>query len=149
MEAEVGSIIGFLYKHRSIPVYLERIPEGMQFPSMYVPPPITVDSPFTSSAYRVSCSLAIKIFHNTTREAAELAEDYAYAVRSNRRLIPLLDEEGQPTSRYIRVTSCSVSTIDDGVAQLTISWDSLRKYHQMDWPKIMQIFTTLEIEIGG
>lgn len=97
MNQEVGSIMGYLYKLYPVQVYEEEIPQDFAVPSLYFPPASTVDGVDTVSTFQKFYVLNVKLFHENAQKAHNEAERIADTLRSNRGIIPLMQESGEDT----------------------------------------------------
>jgi hypothetical protein len=50
------------------------------------------------------------------------------ALKEARNYVPLIDEDGRPTDKKLRLKDPSLKKIDDGVVELVIEWTSRRAY---------------------
>lgn len=140
MEQELGSIRGYCYSKYPIKIYTKRLKKNFEVPCMYFPPPISSDSSDTVSTYLTTYSLGIRVFHADSSEAYSLAENIAHSIRSERYLVPVLNPDGTLTGKYIRIKRCDAREIEDGVALLTLTWDSRYKYHRDSYEKMRHLY---------
>jgi hypothetical protein len=147
MDQEIGSIIGFCYQQLPIQLYMDRLPQGFIYPCLYFPPPITTDGADSVSTYLKSYTLPIKIFWGDmktkmmdSQKAAAEADRIADTIRERRFLIPLIQQDGTSASGFIRIRRCQVKPIDDGVAQLTLIWNSRYLFHRDTYEKMRHFY---------
>lgn len=140
MNDEVGSIMAACYELHPVQVYTERMPQDFVIPSMYFPQPLSSDGGDTLSTYRKDYSLAIKFFAKTDEQAGGAVEHVADAIRADRFIIPLIAEDGRQTNEYMRLTRLESRVIDEGVAQLSITWTSRYKYNRVAYEKMGYLF---------
>ena len=129
MNPEVGSIMGYFYKVFPVKVYDAQIPESFEKPSLYFPTPHVFDGNDTNTTYMKTYSLSVKLFHHDSKQAHSEAERIADAIRAERSVIPLLNDDGSPTGDYVRFTRIETRVSDEGVAIILLNWDS-RYYYE-------------------
>lgn len=129
LQDEIGSIMKFCYGKNPVKVYADRIPQNMVIPSMYFPAPIVVSSGDTTTTYRNSYQLFVKIFAASSQQAHTTAHYIAEGIRQRRCIIPVIALDGTYTGKYMRLkTDIQTKELDDGVAQLALKWDSRYAY---------------------
>lgn len=131
LEQEMASIMKFVIRKAGEPTpYYWNVPQNFQIPAVYFPPPELDTGGETFLTYNVDYAWYIKMFHKTEQEAFAMAYSVAHAIRASRNLLPIIapgdgaDMEGF----WVRVNDPSVKVIDDGAAQLTITWRSRMPY---------------------
>jgi hypothetical protein len=147
VDQEIGSIIGFCYKQLPIQMYTDRLPQNFTYPCFYFPPPITVDGPDTVSTYLKNYTLPIKLFWGDmksramdSRRALTEADRIADIIREGRFLIPLLNQDGTVDQGFIRIKRCQTRPLDDGVALLTLNWNSRYLFHKDTYEKMRHFY---------
>lgn len=140
MEQELGSIMKYCYDRHPCQVYIKELPQGFKIPSLFFPPPFNFDSPDTTTSYKVSYSLPIKVFGLDSHDASQRANGIADEIRNKRNLIPMVDPDGNPTGQYIRLNKCEVKSIDKGVFQILLTWDSRYRYEKETYQKMGRLF---------
>jgi hypothetical protein len=141
LQNEIGSIMKYCHNLYSVKIYPDRIPQNMAIPSMYFPVPIVVSSGDTFSSYRNSYQLFIKVFADTTQFAHGKAHFIAEGIRSTRFIIPTVCHTGVPTGEYMRLNSdIQTKALDEGVAQLSLKWDSRYAYDREVYQKMSKFF---------
>ncbi|GIN71133.1 phage-like element PBSX protein XkdJ [Bacillus sp. J14TS2] len=116
--------MAFLYNLFQVNVYDQELPENFAVPSLYVPTPSSSDGSDTVSTFRNDYVLPVKLFHVNTNRALEEAGKIATAIREDRYLIPLLDPSGASTGDMIRISKVETRRLDNGVALISITWNS-------------------------
>lgn len=133
-EQEAASIMRYVLDAAGSPrPYYHNIPQAFAVPSVFFPTPEVTTGPDTFLSYGVDFQWYIKIFAKTTERAYEKGLRVLTAIQAGRRLIPLLNEEGEATGERLRINDPALKAIDDkatglGAAQLHISWKSRRPY---------------------
>ncbi|APO43340.1 hypothetical protein BS614_04235 [Paenibacillus xylanexedens] len=140
MNSDVGAIMAACFRVHPVQVYTDRMPQDFVVPSLYFPQPITADAPSSISSYRVDRSLAVKVFAKTDEQAADAAEQIAQTIRQSRMVIPIIDEDGHNTGKYMRLRKMDSRIIDEGVAQLTFTWTSRYQYNRVEYEKMGSLF---------
>lgn len=137
IEQETASIMKFALNNAGnvSPLYYS-VPESFRYPAMYFPQPEIITSGDTVETYAMRYLWFIKIFCETTEKAHEIAWKVLTALKQNRNLVPLIDENGRSSGKLLRLDDPSVSNIDTGVSQLSVSWTSRRPYTQENSQKM-------------
>lgn len=126
----MASIITFVLDRAGGPSpYYWNVPQHFTIPAAYFPPPEIDTGGETFLTYYMDYTWYIKFFHKSDQEAYSLAASVAAATRVERNLVPLIAEDGgEIKGEYLRVNDPKVKLLDDGAAQLTVSWRSRRPY---------------------
>ncbi len=115
LEQELASIIRFILDATTgLTPYYWDVPEGFVVPSVFFPPPVTTSDGDTFTTYALGYEWYIKFFASTDGEAQTSAMTALDAICAARRLIPIIDEQGAPTGRGIRLKDPAVKRVDDG-----------------------------------
>ncbi|MCC8136257.1 MAG: hypothetical protein LIO40_06270 [Ruminococcus sp.] len=132
LEQEIASIMAFALKYADNPrPYYYNVPESFQYPAMYFPQPEISTGGETFRTYAMRYAWYIKIFCDTTENAYEQAWKVLTALKRQRNLVPLIDEDGEYIAgcgNKLRLDDPSIKTIDTGAAQITLTWTSRRPY---------------------
>lgn len=145
LQDEIGSIMKYCHNLYPVKIYPDRIPQNMAIPAMYFPTPIVVSSSDTFSSYRNSYQLFIKVFADTTQFAHGKAYLIGEGICRARFIIPTVCQTGAPTGEYMRLNSdIQIKALDEGVAQLSLKWDSRYAYDREVYQKMGKFF----IEMG-
>lgn len=130
LEQEIASIIRYVIDRTGNPSpYYWNIPQHFAVPAAYFPPPEIETGGETFLTYYADYAWYIKLFHATAQQAFALGYDVAQAIRADRNLIPLIDEAGaEIAGSWVRVNDPSLKPLDDGAAQLVLTWRSRRPY---------------------
>jgi len=140
LEQEIASIMKYMLVKAGNPSpYYDEVPEGFLIPSAYFPPPEITSKGDTLSTYALSYVWFIKFFHTDTPSAYALGISVLMALQNGRRLIPLINEDGDYTGRGFRLKDPALKKIDGspGVTQLELSWDSSQPYGDAEAKKMM------------
>lgn len=143
-EQEIASIIRFLLTAAGNPQpYYWTVPEGFTVPSMYFPVPEMSSGPDTLSTYSLSYAWYVKCFGKDDATAQAMAAQAVEAVRKARNLIPLIDEDGNETSYGLRIDDPSMSRIDDGTYQISITYTVRRSYTEQEAEQVQNFFVKM------
>ena len=147
LQDEIGSIMKYCHNLHPVKIYPDRIPQNMAIPSMYFPVPIVVSSGDTFSSYRNSYQLFIKVFADSTQLAHGRAHHIAEGIRQNRCIIPTIAPNGDLTGQYIRLNrEIQTKALDEGVAQLSLKWDSRYAYDREVYQKMGKFFIEMVLK---
>lgn len=139
LEQEIASIMAFALQYADNPSpYYYDVPENFQYPAMYFPQPEIGTGGETMRTYAMRYSWYINIFCKTTEDAFALAWQVLTALKRKRNLVPLLNEDGSKAGGGLRLDDPSVKVVDNGVAQLTLSWTSRRPYDTENVQKMIE-----------
>lgn len=130
IEQELASIMSYISEKAQAPSpYYYKVPRNFVIPAVYYPVPEIVTGGETFSTYGVDYTWYIKFFHKSEHEAYSIGLLALTAIREERNLIPLIDENGSKINGcWLRVNDPKLKGLDDGTAQLTIRWKSRRPY---------------------
>lgn len=152
IEQEMASIIKFVLDRAGGPSpYYWNVPQHFTVPSAYFPTPEIDTGGETFLTYYMDYAWYIKFFHQSGQGAYSLAAAVAAATRTERNLIPLIAEDGgEIQGEYLRVNDPKVKLLDDGAAQLTVSWRSRRPYGstEEDVQKAQSFYLNLFMKSG-
>ena len=129
-------------KERQPRAVLQHLPEQFRIPAVYFPRPEIGSSGDTLNTYALDFSLFVKFFHRTKEDAYELGYTALNALLERRNRIPLIDESGKPTGKYIRIRDPTLRAVDESAVQLQIDWTARKPF--ADAPETMM--QTYEIE---
>ena len=143
LEQEIASIIKFTLDAAGNPSpYYYSVPQDFVVPAAYIPTPEITTGGETFRTYNMDYVWYIKFFAETTRAAYDLGLLALTAIRGKRNLIPLIDQQGDPAGGGLRIDDPDLKTLDDGAAQLKLSWRSRRPYDDEEVQKMV----TYEVE---
>lgn len=147
LDQERGSIIRFFQSVNSVQIYLERIPEDMIIPSMYFPTPLTDGARDSLSSYMNDYQMFIKVFEISTPLAFVKAEKIMEAVKKNRNLIEIYNQDGTTTNHFLRIDKMRSREIETGVYQIEINWKSRRELQRAETAKMAKV--NFDMKLGG
>lgn len=130
LEQEMASIIKYVLDKAGGPApYYWNVPQNFSVPAAYFPTPEIDTGGETFLTYYMDYVWFIKLFHKTGQGAYSLGHAVMTAIRAARNLIPLIAEDGSEVAgSWVRINDPQLKVLDDGAAQLTISWRSRRPY---------------------
>lgn len=138
IEQEMASIIKFVLDRAGGPApYYWNVPQHFTVPAAYFPPPEIETGGETFLTYNVDYAWYIKIFHKTAQGAYALGNAVTQAIRAARNLVPLIDPEGSEIKgSWVRVNDPQLKVLDDGAAQLAVTWRSRKPYSDVLNPPV-------------
>lgn len=146
MEQEVASIAKYMIENSggAYPYYW-KIPEGFMVPSIYFPEPEVASYGDTFTSFRYEYSWYVKVFSNNDQQAHNIALKIIDAIVSNRNLIPLVDETGEPLPYGVRIKNPEMKNIEDSpsAVQLYIRWQSSRPYCSENAKRAMDLIMSI------
>lgn len=130
LEQEMASIIRFVLDKAGSPApYYWNVPESFSVPAAFFPTPELQSGGETFLTYYVDYVWYIKLFHSTSQGAYALGFAVLSQLKAVENLIPLIAEDGSIVEKsWVRVNDPQLKVLDDGAAQLTISWRSRKPY---------------------
>jgi hypothetical protein len=150
LEQELASVIRFCLNQEPFKkFYTKRMKEGFEYPSLYCPPPQMVGGQDTLSSYLKTYLWPIKVFDKDSEKAVQKAENIANKIMALRFYIPLVDPDGQETGDFLRFKRVEAKEIDDGVAQILLSWDSRYLFERQTYEKMQSLYLFFEMKMKG
>ena len=144
LEQEIASIIKWLLDKSGNPrPYYYNVPQSFIVPAAFFPTPKIDTGGETLASYNMDYVMYVKFFANTSQEAYRLGLSALTQTRTAHNLVPLINEDGEETGAGIRINDPALKMLDDGAAQLTVSWRSRRPYEGEDAEKVMSIDLSL------
>ena len=138
LEQEIASIIRFILDATTgLTPYYQQVPDSFTVPAVYFPQPIFAARGETFLTYALEYDWFVKFFASTDGEAQAHAARALNAICAARLLVPLIDEQGQPVGRGVRLKDPELSKADDNAYQIRLQWDSRRPYNAVEDQKMM------------
>ena len=129
MTQEMASIArAIISLHSSYNVYYNHVPEGYIPPALYFPLPTVEVMSDSLNGFKYHYSWYIKVFHKTTEDAWNAASRIQSFFKDNRNLVPIVEEDGSYTGKYLKIYDVKVNEIEENTMQAYIQWDSHRGY---------------------
>lgn len=130
IEQEMASVIKFVLDRAGGPApYYWSLPQHFTIPAAYFPTPEIDTGGETFLTYNIDYVWYIKLFDKTGQSAYALGSTVVMALRAARNLVPLIEQDGSEIKgSWVRVNDPQLKVLDDGAAQLTVSWRSRRPY---------------------
>jgi len=147
LHPEVNAIIDFLYHRFNAKIYADEVPSNFKAPAYYIPPMSTFGGSGTVSTYEKSYTLNLKLFHESQRMAVNAAELLHDQCERERMLMPMYDQNGEPTNDYVRLKRIDVRAGDGASAVMVFTWTSSYFYRKADYINITDF--TLEGGLKG
>lgn len=131
IEQEMASIIKFVLDNAGDPApYYWNLSQNFAIPAVYFPTPELDSGGETFLTYNIDYVWYIKLFNKTEQGAYALGSAVVMAIRAARNLIPLIEQDGSEAKEsWLRLNDPKLKVVEDGAAQLTISWRSRRPYN--------------------
>lgn len=140
LEQEIASIIKFVLDRTGNPSpYYWNVPEDFSVPAVYFPTPEIMTGGETFLTYHMDYTWFILIFAETSEKAYALGLQALTAIKGKRNLFPVIGTGGEETGETFRADDPRLKVLDNGAAQLQISWTSRRPYDDKEAVK-MQSF---------
>lgn len=138
LEQEIASIIRLILDATTgLTPYYQQVPDSFMVPAVYFPQPIFTARGETFLTYALEYDWFVKFFASTDGEAQAHAARALNAICAARLLVPLIDEQGQPVGRGVRLKDPELSKADDNAYQIRLQWDSRRPYNAVEYQKMM------------
>lgn len=129
LEQDLASIMRFLTEKSGNPApYYSNVPQQFRIPAVYFPRPEVSSSGDTLNTYALDFSLFVKFFHRTKEDAYDMGYTALNAILARRNRIPLIDDAGSPTGKYIHVRDPTLRAVDENVVQLQIDWTARKPF---------------------
>lgn len=123
--------------------YFGEIPEDYEVPSIYFQPPYTTGSKATLRSYRTRMTLNIWFMESSTWDAKKKALDMMERIMLDECKFPLVKPSGEKSEFGLRVTEPDVRKIENGIVQLTFSFDTY--FHpEKDTQKIQKFYVEMQ-----
>lgn len=130
LEKETASVMKFVIDATGgATLYYHNMPEDFIVPSVYFPCPDVISGGDTFSTYSAEYTMFINFFHSSTELAYELALPVLHKINAVRRLIPMIDENGKTTGKYVRIKNAELKKVDECAYQMQIDWICRRPYN--------------------
>lgn len=142
MNPEVASIMGYFYQIFPCKIYKKKVPTNIETPSMYFPTASDFDDSDTTTTFKTTYNLSVKLFHKDEVLAKDEAEKISNTVKRKRHLIPLLNPDGSSTGDYIRINRIE-TRVTDGVANIILTWDSRYLYDRHKANELKNVFVNV------
>lgn len=137
LEREIASAIKFLLTSAGDPSpYYYEVPQDFLVPAAYFPSPELVSKGDTLLTYALDYTWYVKFFSKDTQSAYALGLAALTALQRKKNVVPLIDDDGQPTGRGFRMKDPSLKPLDCA-AQLTLTWSSPRPYDAEEYSRMM------------
>lgn len=149
VEQELASIAKYMNGITGINnIYFDEVPEGFKRPSLYFPvlEQITRGDTLTSFAYMNTWF--IKVFDKETKPAFTTASNIVDTICKNKNLIPLVNEDGSPTGKGIRLKEIKLNKLDIGTIQIQVDWDSVYEFKEESYLKMQSFYFDIQIKGG-
>jgi len=132
LEQELASIISYIADKTHTSPYYYEVPRNFVIPAVYYPVPEIITGGETLSSYRMDYIWYIKFFHKSVHEAYNIGLCVLTAMKEDRNRIPFINEDGgRIDGCWLRINDPELKGLENGTAQLAVSWRSRRPYKDM------------------
>lgn len=121
------------------------VPQEFRIPALYFPPPEETPEAWSMGGYAVSYAVYTKVFAATREDALSFADAISRGIMARRRLVPLLAPDGTKTGEAFKTGPPEARIIDEGVAQVLLSYRLIRPYTEEEAEKIKKIYIREEV----
>lgn len=125
----VGSIKKYFYDRNQVSIYDKELPETINIPSMYFPQPNVLPLPYTKGSYQNTYTMNVQIIEKDTPTAMTVAEEIAQTIRENKYQIPLVNEDGTASGKYITFSTVACERMEEGIVQVRLEWEKEFNYN--------------------
>lgn len=141
LEKETASIIKFVIEATGgATPYYHNMPENFAVPSVYFPSPEIISGNDTFSTYSAEYTIFINFFHSSTELAYELALPVLNKINAVRRIIPIFDENGKNTGKFVRITNAELKKADECAYQMQVDWIFRRPYDRDEAQSVQNFY---------
>lgn len=125
LEQSLAAVVRFIQDNseEGTKLYFDEIPENFYVPSVYFQIPYTAGRKATLSSYCTTMTMNIWFMAHMDWDAQAQAAEMRDEIMLHDCRIPVVDEEGKETGKTLRVTPPSTRKIDEGIVQLSLSFD--------------------------
>lgn len=153
MREDFASIVRFVMDNvgnqANAHIYFENIKDGFGIPAFYFPQPEEeINQVSLLNGYLQDCSCLLQIFAATDEDAMVLANKVKKVILNNNEYIPVIDFNGNNTGEIFRVIVKKINRIDEGLAQVSLSWKYDERYNNIPNDKIKDISFNLSMKEG-
>lgn len=125
----VGSIKKYFYDRNQVSIYDKELPETINIPSMYFPQPNILPLPYTKGSYQNTYTMNVQIIEKDTPTAMTVAEEIAQTIKENKYQIPLVNEDGTASGKYITFSMVACERMEEGIVQVRLEWEEEFNYN--------------------
>lgn len=142
----LGSILSRFYKAEKTTVYIEKLPADFKRPSIYYPKP-DVNEVTAGLHYELAEHLLkVTIFDFSGNEAFNRAVRIKRNLNDTRKLIEIVDGQGNPQGEFFRVSDIAIRSNDlEGTATLTLTYSVQENYGRDDYKSIEYVNIISEV----
>lgn len=149
-EQRIASVIHYIQSksEKGIETYFEVIPEQFYVPSIYFPIPMTSGSKSTLESYCTEITVECWFMAHENWDAHIAAARVRDAIMIDNCSIPVINQDGSESGKYMRIGVPETKKIDDGIVQLSFSMNVYFKaapeagtpmeHFYMEWGKMVK-----------
>lgn len=120
-------------------LYTDNVPQDFAIPSLYFPPFESDPSGSAFNSYRTGYTIYAKVFSATRSQAMALAENIVQGIMRKKCRLPVYKEDGTESGDILRVSPPVARVIDEGVAQITLTYQIRRKFTEPKSPGAAEV----------
>ena len=142
LEQDLAAIVRYIQDNaeEGTRLYFDEIPEDFYVPSVYFQVPFTAGRKVTLRSFSVTMTMNIWFMASADWDAYAKVADMRDCIMLDNCVIPVVDKAGNETGRALRVTPPGTRRIDEGIVQLSFSFDTY--FHPGGGKTKMQKFYT-------
>lgn len=126
LEQDLAAVVRYIQDNveEGTKLYFDEIPECFYVPSVYFQVPFTAGRKVTLRSFSVTMTMNIWFMASADWDAYAKAADMRDCIMLDNCVIPVVDKSGNKTGRALRVTPPDTRKIDEGIVQLSFSFDT-------------------------
>lgn len=141
----INSTIAHFKTIEDMNAYVQSIQKNVQYPCMLVNKCEINTEPINSYMFMNTITLYVRIFDTDENRCKARAYNIVQAVMADRGKIPVLDKDGNKTSRFIRIEEIesieiSVDANDVYCVEINFSFDTTHKVDYEEFPKLAKVY---------
>ena len=125
LEQSLAAVVRFIQDNseEGTQLYFDEIPENFYVPSVYFQIPYSSGRKATLSSYCTTMTMNIWFMAHFDWDAQVVAASMRDEIMLNDCQVPIVDEDGKVTGKALRVTPPTTRKVDEGIVQLSLSFD--------------------------
>lgn len=149
LEQFIKSVLANFVKIEPMNAYIQNIPVGVQYPCYLVNKCDIKTEPITSFYYMNNITLYIRMFGNSELELKNKAFNIIQYVFQNNRKVPILNENGTESGRFIRIEdieSIEINVDENDVycVELSFTFDTTHNVKLQEFEILGTVYSNTE-----
>lgn len=145
----INSTMAYFKSIEPMSVYIQKIPTGVKYPCMLVNKCDIKNTPINGYMFMNNITLFIRVFGNDELETKGKAYNIVQTISENLGKIPVLNEDGSESNRFIRVESIEAIdiTVDQNevyCTEINFSFDTAHKVNYQEFEKLAKFYQRTE-----